>query len=201
MIFFDPVPHLDSKLLSSALQFVLFGSLSLICTSTLICHTTNLSCNRFNWFYFLGLTYYYHCLNYRSILLQIAKLALLKVPMNLRGRMPMSLLQATGDESATLNSKKTGTIPRFVWPYDWVKPTWGSHVGQKHACKRGPQTYRSEQNVTRPQRARTEDYLLMISIISKKMFSKKLLEIWASAEQTRTGETKTRESFFTAKKR
>ena len=41
----------------------------------------------------------------------------------------------------------------------------------------------------------------MISIISKEMFTKKLLEIGASAEQTKTGETKIRESFFTAKKR
>ena len=32
--------------------------------------------------------------------MQIAKLALFKVPMNLRGRMRMSFLQATGDESA-----------------------------------------------------------------------------------------------------
>ena len=39
----------------------------------------------------------------------------------------------------------------------------------------------------------------MISIISKEMFTKKLLEIGAPTEQTKTGETKLRESLFAAK--
>ena len=30
-----------------------------------------------------------------------------------------------------LNSKKTGTIPCYVWLYNWVKPTWGQPCGSK----------------------------------------------------------------------
>ena len=32
-----------------------------------------------------------------------------------------------------LSSKKTGTICHCTRPHDWMKPTWSSHVDQKHA--------------------------------------------------------------------
>ena len=31
----------------------------------------------------------------------------------------------------SLNSKKTWTIPLYVWSYNWVKPTWGQPCGSK----------------------------------------------------------------------
>ena len=34
-------------------------------------------------------------------------------------------------QQSPVNSKKTGTIPRNVWPYNRVKPTWGQPRGSK----------------------------------------------------------------------